>query len=72
MSRKENDALRFTFDKKMLQWSRDFSVAEGVATVARIGAYDVLQWSRDFSVAEGSTRAPTVAGRLCASMEPRL
>ena len=40
--------------KSLLQWSRDFSVAEGVGGRPGFNPHDQLQWSRDFSVAEGA------------------
>ena len=56
----------------MLQWSRNFRVAESTTTGAVVNPGTALQWSRNFRVAEST---PTRTGRRQsrhASMEPQL
>ena len=56
----------------MLQWGRDFSVAEMPTSCVARSAFNVLQWGRDFSVAEIFMVVESYANSLIASMGPRL
>ena len=53
VSRKEAIGYGQWKEAGRLQWGRDFSVAEGAASLPPNAAHVALQWGRDFSVAEG-------------------
>ena len=56
----------------LLQWSRNFSVADCVPQIGSIWGGDELQWSRNFSVADCGKYPTTTTPSGWASMEPQL